>query len=299
MTAELSNDKNWGSWLESAAKPSAGRSSREDCSDYPDIETIDRPKPAIGGAAGCAHATYAAVALGRRVHVGKNVIQGFRVHSRIEMSQLASGSVTRWIPGLKRGDQEAQTWLLARYYQRVLSLAEVRLGNAPRRAADEEDVASEVFHQFLNRAQTDGFRQLEDRIDLEDILLMLTRRRATDSFRTAMTRRKFELGESAFGRAANGHANRSIDNQPSANSTDSADTLTREIAEIIRGLFHSIECEELKLVQIAMLRLQGFSADEIADQIGELRRTVYRRLELIRTRWQQSLGEESANLKGQ
>ena len=208
-----------------------------------------------------------------------------------------SGSATRWIPGLKRGDQEAQTWLLARYYQRIMSLAEERLGPGSRRAADEEDVASEVFRQFLERAESNGFRQLEDRTDLEGILRMLTHRRATDTYRTAMARRKFELGESAFGDVAGGHPHRSLDAQPSALSADRDDALTRELAEIIRGLFRSIECDELKLEQIALLRLQGFSADEIAEQIGELRRTVYRRLELIRNRWRESLGPEVAILK--
>lgn len=214
-----------------------------------------------------------------------------------ESERTSGGSVTKWIPGLKRGDQEAQTWLLARYYQRVLSLAEERLGSDSRRAADEDDVASEVFQQFLKRAQTDGFRKLEDRTDLEDILLMLTRRRATDSFRTATARRKFEVGESAFGDAAKGDAKRSIDDHTSARPADSDDALTREIAEIIRGLFQSIECEELKLDQIAMLRLRGFSVEEIAEEVGELKRTVYRRLELIRNRWQESRGEEAAILK--
>ncbi len=215
-----------------------------------------------------------------------------RAPALVASEESLTGSVTRWIPGLKHGNQEAQAWVLARYYQRVLRQADERLGRTPRRAHDEEDVASEVFQQFLQQAQSNGFRQLEDRTDLEGILLLLTQRRATDLFRKTVARRKFEVGESALGNAINGPANGPLDAQSCERSIDAEGTLTRELAETIRGLFHSIECQELKLEQIAILRLQGYSADEIADQVGELRRTVYRRLELIRDRWQESLENE-------
>lgn len=208
-----------------------------------------------------------------------------------------SGSVTRWIPGLKCGDQKAQAWLLARYFRRIVDQASERLGNAPRRARDEEDVASEVFQQFLERAQTDGFRQLQDRTDLESILLMLTQRRATDLFRSATARQKFEVGESACGYANGNQWSRPLDSQPSAAPAGSDDSLTHELTDSIRDLFRSIECDELKLEEIATLRLQGLTVDEIAEQVGELKRTVYRRLALIRNRWQESMDGETANLK--
>ena len=152
------------------------------------------------------------------------------------MAGQSEGTVTRWIPGLKRGDAEAQAWLLARYYQRVVGLAGERLRSGLRRAADEEDVASEVFHQFLERAQINGFRKLDDRTDLEEILLMLTRRRATESFRSAAARRKWELGESAFGGDANGTSGRPLDQQVAGEASDSEAASTRDLAETIHGL---------------------------------------------------------------
>ncbi len=215
-----------------------------------------------GGGEGWAHA--ARVVSGEQSHanrvrhirgnaVASPEITGDSASCTSPISADPAGTVTRWIPKLKQGDPEAQAWLLARYYQHVVRVADAQMGTVPRRAADEEDVASEVFRQFLDRAQINGFRRLEDRTDLESILMMLTQRRATDACRTATARRKFELGESAFGGAKGHPAKRVLDAQPAAEAGHSEDSVTRELAENIRRLFCSIECDELKLDQIALL----------------------------------------------
>src|SRR5437868_11257802 len=51
------------------------------------------------------------------------------------------GSITRCIDLLKRGDRAAAQPLWDRYFQRLVELARARLRVAPRRLADEEDVA--------------------------------------------------------------------------------------------------------------------------------------------------------------
>jgi DNA-directed RNA polymerase specialized sigma24 family protein len=52
------------------------------------------------------------------------------------------------------------------------------------------------------------------------------------------------------------------------------------------------ECERLlgaldddPLRQVALSRMEGYTNDEIADQLGCARRTIARRLELIRKTW--------------
>ena len=54
----------------------------------------------------------------------------------------APGSVTYWLSELKAGNQDAAQHLWERYFQRLVELARNKLQNAPRRAADEEDVAA-------------------------------------------------------------------------------------------------------------------------------------------------------------
>jgi DNA-directed RNA polymerase specialized sigma24 family protein len=55
------------------------------------------------------------------------------------------------------------------------------------------------------------------------------------------------------------------------------------LAEEYRRLFEALRDEELR--RIAVWKLEGYSLDEIAGQLGCARRTVARRLELIRTLW--------------
>ncbi len=61
------------------------------------------------------------------------------------MSQ-SDDSVSQWIDGLKAGDAAAAAKLWRRYYRRLVGLARKKLGDRPRRVADEEDV---VLRNYL------------------------------------------------------------------------------------------------------------------------------------------------------
>ena len=52
--------------------------------------------------------------------------------------------VTRWLRELEAGDQDAARLLWQRYYRELVELARARLGQTPRRIADEEDIALSV-----------------------------------------------------------------------------------------------------------------------------------------------------------
>jgi len=56
--------------------------------------------------------------------------------------------VTDWIGQLRAGDPAAAQKLGNRYLRRLVGLARKKLQNAPRRAADEEDVALSAFASF-------------------------------------------------------------------------------------------------------------------------------------------------------
>ena len=57
------------------------------------------------------------------------------------MSTSSDTSVTTWIKGLKAGKEEAARQLWERFFGRLVDLARKKLGGAPRRISDEEDVA--------------------------------------------------------------------------------------------------------------------------------------------------------------
>ena len=55
------------------------------------------------------------------------------------------------------------------------------------------------------------------------------------------------------------------------------------MAEECRRLLDSLEDDSLR--QVALSRMEGYNNDEIAEQLGCARRTVARRLDLIRKTW--------------
>src|SRR5262249_60952286 len=91
----------------------------------------------------------------------------------------AEGSVSNWIDQLKAGDRAATQQLWGRYFQRLVSLARAKLQGAPRRAADEEDVALSAFHSFCRAAELGRFPRLLDRDSLWRLLVVLTSRKAS------------------------------------------------------------------------------------------------------------------------
>src|SRR5262249_21222956 len=90
----------------------------------------------------------------------------------------AAGSVTCWLEQLKAGDQAAIQKVWEGYFQRLVGLARTKLQAAPRRAADEEDVALSAFDSFCRAAGEGRFPRLLDRDDLWQLLVVITVRKA-------------------------------------------------------------------------------------------------------------------------
>src|SRR5262245_44885652 len=91
------------------------------------------------------------------------------------MPQDPRGSVTRWIAELKVGDSDvAHQEIWKRYFQRLRALAGVKLGNAPRGAEDEEDVALSALRSFFSGLEDGRFPRLEDRHNLWSLLAKIT-----------------------------------------------------------------------------------------------------------------------------
>src|SRR5206468_12688890 len=113
----------------------------------------------------------------------------------------ASGSVTHWINLLKGGDAAAVQRLWEAYFPRLVGLARKKLREAPRRAADEEDVALSAFDSFCDGLAQGRFPQLTDRDDLWHILVLITARKALQLMRHEQRQKRgggTVRGESVF-----------------------------------------------------------------------------------------------------
>ena len=179
------------------------------------------------------------------------------------------GSVTRMIPDLQRGEQQAVQVLWEHYFEPMVRLAEARLRGAPCRGGSAEDVAVAAFLGFCADVQKPGrFPDLSNRDNLLRLLFHFTVCEAAD-FRSRETRRHNVLrGESALGEAGFApHPGR----EPAPEGQAQLASLLAKLPE-----------EGLQLRSIALLRLEGLSNDEIAAACEISRATVERRFGMIR-----------------
>ena len=195
-------------------------------------------------------------------------------------------SVTQWIDRLKVGDPDAAQKLWERYFRRLVGLARKKLRAAPRRAADEEDVALSAFDSFCRGAEQDRFPQLNDRLDLWQLLVLLTARKASDL--AQHERRQKRGGGAVLDEAALAYpADSSAPEAPLERfeGPEPTPAFAAQVAEECRRLLERLDSPELR--SVALRKVEGYGNEEIAAQLGCGLRTVERRLRLIRSIWAQ------------
>jgi DNA-directed RNA polymerase specialized sigma24 family protein len=197
------------------------------------------------------------------------------------MSVDDEGSITRWIAGLKGGDLAAAQPLWERYFARMVTLARARLRASGRRDAgsDEEDVALSAFDSLCAGLARGQFPQLADRDDLWRLLVVITTRKVQ-----AQARRGLRL------KRGGGHVRAASDLGEGDENDD--DILARAVGSEPTPEFAAMVAEEYRqlldrlgddvLRKVAVLRMEGYTTDAVADQLGCARRTVARQLALIR-----------------
>lgn len=194
-----------------------------------------------------------------------------------------SGSVTAWIAGLKAGDAAAVEPLWGRYFARLVGFARRKLAASPQRLADGEDVALSAFSSLCRGAAEGRFPRLTDRDDLWPLLVVLTARKSVDLLRSEhRAKRRGNCGEVTPETLAGIQEIVSQDPSPEfvASLNDYCDWLLSQLDEGPRA--------------VALLKLEGFSNQEVAARLGCGIRTVERRLELIRRVWTDVSGGELA-----
>lgn len=198
---------------------------------------------------------------------------------------MSPSTDTTLIQRLKAGhDSQAAQVLWQRYFQRLVALARTRLQSTSRRARDEEDVALSAFDSFFRGLDKGRFPQLDDKDDLWQILALLTERKAINQFRRERAAKRGGgdvRGDSAFGKAP------SADQAGLDEITDPEPTpeMAAMFTEECRRLFHALDDPELGVV--ALLKMEGFTNEEIARSLDRVPRSIERKLQTIRKIWRQ------------
>jgi RNA polymerase sigma factor (sigma-70 family) len=197
----------------------------------------------------------------------------------------SSGDITHWLGLLQAGDRAAVQKLWEGYYRRLVGLARKKLGDLPRRAADEEDVALSAFDSFCRGAEAGRFPQLEDRDDLWQVLVMITARKATDLI-AHEGRDKRDWRRLQEHLAGEGDSSAPLLRMLFSQEPDPAFAV--EVADEVERLLSRLPSYELR--QIALGKLEGYTNEEIAQRIELAPATVERRLRLIRKHWASAAG---------
>jgi DNA-directed RNA polymerase specialized sigma24 family protein len=199
---------------------------------------------------------------------------------------LSSHSVTSLLQAV-RGDDSLASWALwNRYVEKLVRLAQKRLSGSNRQIVDGDDIASEVFTEFLKGVQDRRFQQLNDRQDFWQVLAMLTERRVIAHWRREQAQKRGGgevLGESAL------HGTHDDDAHVMHNIAGAEPTpeFAAEFTETLQRLMLALKDDLLK--RLASDQLAGYTQEEMASRQEIAIATVQRKLRLIRDIWQQEL----------
>ncbi len=201
-------------------------------------------------------------------------------------------TVTIWISQLRTGDESATQHLWERYFERMVGLARRKLEGAKRGLADEEDVALSAFKSFCLGAQQGCFPQLRDRESLWPLLVAMTVNKSVDLIRHENRRKRGGTGQaSTDSDSASPGRSETTDVEPLSEllSREPTPEFAAEIAELLEVLLKKLDAvEDPQLRLIALRKMQGESAAEIACDLGCVKRTVERKVQLIQRLWEEA-----------
>ena len=157
-------------------------------------------------------------------------------------------------------------------------------------AADAEDAALHAFDAFLRAAEKGRFPRLDDRDDLWHILGAITARKAADQV-VREGRGKRGGGKVRGDSVLEGPtATDSAEGWERIRGTDPTPESAAETAEELQRLLALLPDEEAR--SIAVGKMQGYTNEEIAGQLGRSIPTVERRLRIIRKAWEKEVNPE-------
>ena len=190
-------------------------------------------------------------------------------------------SVILWLRDLKQGNREAARGLWDRYSRRMNQLARARLKTAKHGGFDEEDVTLSAFENFCRAVEEGRYNELDTCDGLWHLLATFTLRKAND-------RLKLEAAEKRGGGEAQvqdlhiyqGGADSRLEKIPTRElGPETAALMAEECTRLLARL------NDPDLEALVMLKLEGHTNDEIAEQLGYTRRTIQRMLNLVRNAW--------------
>jgi RNA polymerase sigma factor (sigma-70 family) len=183
-------------------------------------------------------------------------------------------SVTEWIQDVQQGKSgDATQELFERFYGRLIGLARKRMGNL-HAYEDEQDVAISAMKSFFLRAPEGKFPKLTDRNSLWSLLAVITLNKAASLQRRQLAKKR--------------DVRRNISVEEMLQSGPS-EKLLDSVFQEGNCLLDKLKDESLK--QVAQMRMEGYTNQEIAERMDIVQSTVKRKLSVIRKHLESELGK--------
>ncbi len=175
------------------------------------------------------------------------------------------------------------------YFARLSAFAKRKLSQLPSRTGDEEDVALSAFHSLCHGAADGRYPRLADRNSLWPLLALIAARKVCDAATRERRQKRGGGGvrcesELGVGESRQFGFDQVLSHQP---TPDEAAQMGEECGRLLETLGE----EERRIV---LLKLDGFTNQEIAKKVGVVPRTIERKLEVVRRIWSRVLETEEA-----
>jgi RNA polymerase sigma factor (sigma-70 family) len=193
----------------------------------------------------------------------------------------APSSVTTWIERLRAGDQTAAAALWQRYYAQMVRLAREHLARRVRAVGDEEDMALSAFASFCAGVAAGRFPSISNRDDLWRLLFTITLRKARDHARREDRQRRGggrTVGAADLLDLPDADLDHLVGSEPDP-------AWAAAVADQLAHLMAVLPGDDLR--RVAQGHLEGYTAVEIARQLGCSLRTVERKWQVVRQYWRE------------
>lgn len=183
------------------------------------------------------------------------------------------GTVSLWIAQAKTGDDIALAQLHYRYWSALVQLAKKRMARAPCPDRDAEDIAQDAFIALCHSMRSGKIPKLRDRNQLIAFLSHIIACKTVNEYKRNTTQKR-------------GGGTMTFSDSRFLEAMDQRDTPMQEA--LVKDCYQFyLDCLPDHLRQFAELHLAGLNSTEIAAQLGCVKRTVERKLQLLKMFWKE------------
>ena len=186
------------------------------------------------------------------------------------MTSTDKGSVSHWLEGLREGDSVAAQELWDRYFARLATVAEARLAHLAREASGE-DVALSAIKSVMLGVREKRYPDLNDRSGLWPLLVTITARKSVSEQRRQLAQKRSRAAECR------------LQDLKDYIGVEPSPEFAVEVADELERLVMTLDDPSLR--EIVEMKLAGATNEEIGEKLGCSKRTVIRKLKLIRQEW--------------